>query len=496
MLYDPDMSSQSNYHPTGRVDSKLLRKVARTIEENAMVRPGDTVLTAVSGGPDSVALVHILSTLAPVFSFQLAIAHLNHGLRSRESDRDAEFVASLARKLNLQFYEDKKDVRRYQGRHNLSPEEAARQVRYAFFSQVAEAHGYTKIAVGHQLDDNAELVMMFFLRGSGTLGLSGIPPVRDGKIIRPLINIKRSEIIDYLARGDLEYVSDSSNADPSYLRNKIRHELIPQLAATYNPKIVETLNRLASVVKSEEKWIDELTEHLFETVLIHRSADRIDFSLESFGNLPLAARRRLIRKAIFKIKGDLRRITFAHVDAALRLVIKGPQTGGIDLPNHIRVQRHGQTLMVSIQKQRLRSPASDLSPTVCTAYAYTIAAPGVLSIKEAGVYLKLTETSIEKITNIHLAGQRIAFFDITKVQFPLVVRNFHPGDRFTPLGMDGTQKLKNFFINNKIPKDQRAKCPLLVSNGKIIWVAGHRLDNSVKVDHKTRKVLKAELLLA
>lgn len=496
MLYDPHMSAKSQSNPKRNVESQLLRKVTRTIEENAMVLAGDTILTAVSGGPDSVALAHILATLAPVFSFQLAIAHLNHGLRSRESERDAEFVAALARKLNLQFYQDKKDVRQYQKRHKLSPEEAARQVRYAFFNQVAEAHGYDKIALGHQLDDNAELVMLFFLRGSGTLGLSGIPPIRGGKIIRPLINIKRSEIVDYLSERDLEYVSDTTNADLSYLRNKLRHELIPQLAATYNPKIVETLNRLASVVRSEEKWIDELTEHLFETTLIHQSADSIGLSLENFGDIPLAARRRLIRKAILMVKGDLRRIAFTHVDAALRLVIKGPHTGGIDLPNRIRIQRQNQALIISKHKHQLRSPGSDMSPAVCTAYEYTLAAPGVVSIREAGIYLKLTETSIKEIADVRRAGQRIAFFDINKVKFPLIVRNFCPGDRFSPLGMGGTQKLKNFFINNKIPKDQRAKCPLLVSNGKIIWVAGHRLDNSVKVDHETRTVLKAELLLA
>jgi len=461
-----------------------------------MVQAGEAVLAAVSGGPDSVALVHILATLAPLLSFQLAIAHLNHGLRSHESERDAEFVAALARKLKLKLYQDKKNVRQYQKRHKLSPEEAARQVRYIFLNQTAETHAYDKIAVGHHLDDNAELVMLFFLRGSGTLGLSGIPPVRDGKIIRPLINVKRSEIIEFLNEKDLAYVSDATNADLSLLRNKIRHELMPHLAATYNPNIVETLNRLASVVRSEEKWIERLTEHLFETALLHRDADSIGLSLENFGEFPLGARRRLIRKAIRMVKGNLRRIAFTHIDAALRLVFQGPQSGGIDLPDDIRIQRHGQALIISKQEQRRRPPGGGRSAAVCTAYEYSLAAPGIVSIREAGMRLELTETSIEEVADVRRAGQRIAFFDIHKVTFPLIVRNSCPGDRFSPLGMDGTQKLKSFFINNKIPKDQRVKCPLLVSNGKIIWVVGHRLDNSAKVDRETRKVLKAEVLLA
>ena len=478
------------------IEKKLLHTVTQTIAENSMVQPGDRILAAVSGGPDSVALVHLLYKLIPVFSFRLAVAHLNHDLRSHESERDAEFVASLSRKLNLQLHVDKKNIRRYQKRHRLSPEEAARQVRYEFFNQVADSHGYTKIAVGHQLDDNAELVLMFLLRGSGTLGLSGIPPIRDGKIIRPLLKIKRSEIIDYLAEQDLKYVSDTSNANVSYLRNKIRHELIPQLSTTYNPNIVAALNRLASLARSEEEWIDGLIEPIFKAALISHSADSICLALDVFDGIPLAARRRLIRKTILKLNGTLRRITYAHVDAALDLAMKGPNTGGIDLPNNLRIWRDHRSLIITKAKKSLRSQDPTGSRALVEDYEYQIASPGTAFIEEAQIRLKLTEIGIEDIMDLRSTGQQIAFFDITKLKFPLVVRNFRPGDRFSPLGMRGTQKLKNFFINNKIPKDQRANCPLLVSDRKIIWVAGHRLDNSVKVDAETREVLKAELLLA
>jgi tRNA(Ile)-lysidine synthase len=490
------MSSKSTNHNKGYVEKKLLRAVSQTIAENAMVQPGDRVLAAVSGGPDSVTLVHILSKLIPVFSFRLAVAHLNHDLRSHESERDAEFVTSLAHKLNLPLHVDKINVRRYQKCHRLSPEEAARQVRYGFFKQVAESHGYTKIAVGHQLDDNAELVMMFLLRGSGTLGLSGMPPTRDGKIIRPLLKIKRSEIIDYLAEQDLEYVIDATNANRNYLRNKIRHELIPLLSTTYNPNIVAALNRLASLMRSEEKWIDGLIEPLYKSVLISHSADSIRLALDNFGDIPLAARRRLIRKVVLKLNGTLRRITFAHVDAVIDLAMKRPHTGGIDLPHNIRVQCDHRSLVIARHKDPLRSRGPTLSRAMAEDYAYQMTTPGTAIIKEAHIRLKLTEIGIDEIKNLYSAGQQIAFFDITKLKFPLVVRNFRPGDRFSPLGMQGTQKLKNFFINNKIPRGQRANCPLLVSDGRIIWVAGHRLDNSVKIDAETRLVLKAELLLA
>ena len=479
-----------------RCEKEILRAARRTIAQNAMIRSGDSILVAVSGGADSMALVHVLVALAPGLSARLAIAHLNHGLRSKEADRDAEFVASVAQNLNLPLFLDKIDTRNHQERYRLSPEEAARNVRYDFLNRVAEKNGFTKIAVGHHLDDNAELVLMFLLRGSGPLGLSGMPPVRDSKIIRPLIDIKRSKILEYLALKNLQYVSDSSNTDFNFLRNKIRHELIPQLARNYNPNIVNTLNRLASVARSEESWIDTIVDPLYHRALMKENTASVRLSQESLEYIPLAARRRVIRKAIKRVKGNLRRIAFSHIDAAVRLALKGPHAGSIDLPDRVQVQRDHQALVIIKQSKPLRLPGSGKAPYDQAAYSYEIKSPGSVFIQEAGVHLRLTEVDTEAFAHCRGTGQGIAFFDINKVKFPLLVRNFQPGDRFSPLGMTGTQKLKKFFNSSKIPRAQRAICPLLVSDGRIIWVAGHRLDNSVKVDADTRGVLKAELLLA
>jgi tRNA(Ile)-lysidine synthase len=490
------MSSQHDNHDKRLAEKRIIRTVKKTIVENSMFKSGDHVLVAVSGGPDSLALIHLLDTLSSFFSFRLAIAHLNHCLRQKESERDAEFVAALARKLNLPVYMEKQDVRQYQRRHKLSLEEAARRVRYTFLNQVAEANGFNKIALGHHYDDNAELLLMYLLRGSGPLGLSGIPPVRDRKIVRPLINVKRSEIIDYLTEKELEYVSDTSNADLNYLRNKLRHDLIPQLLSSYNPKIRETLNRTASIIRSEEEWIEALIDPIFKNTLICQEDDKICLSREGFEQIPLAARRRLIRKAILTVKGNLRRITYAHIDATIRLAMTGPAVGFLDLPDRIRIQRNHQVLLISKEKENLRTSSKNLRQPICPAYEYRITPPGRFHIKEAGAYLKFSEMGIKEITDFGHTGQQIAFFDINKLRIPLIVRNFRPGDRFSPLGMTGTQKVKTFFINNKIPREQRAKCPFLVSSDKIIWVVGHRLDNSVKVSAETRKVLKAEVLLA
>jgi len=490
------MPSQHNNHHKGPAEKKILRTVHQTITDNSMFQSGDHVLVAVSGGPDSVALIHLLDTLSPVFSFGLGIAHLNHRLRQIESERDAEFVAALSQKLNLPFYMEKQDVRRYQGQHKLSLEEAARRVRYTFLNQVAEANGFTKIALGHHYDDNAELVLMYLLRGSGPLGLSGMPPVRDKKIVRPLINVKRSQIIDYLTEKELEYVRDTSNADLNYLRNKLRHDLIPQLLSSYNPKIRETLNRTASIMRSEEEWIAALIDPIFKGTLISQETAKICLSRDAFDKIPLAARRRLIRKAILTVKGNLRRITYSHIDATIRLAMTGPAVGFLDLPDRIRIRRNHQALVISKDKENLRASAKNQRQPTWPTYEYTFTPPGCFHIREASVRLKLSEMAIKELPDFSHTGQQIAFFDINKLRFPLIVRNFRPGDRFSPLGMSGSQKVKAFFINNKIPREKRVRCPLLVSNGNIVWVVGYRLDNSVKVSAETRKVLKAEVLLA
>jgi tRNA(Ile)-lysidine synthase len=495
-MYAESMLSQPKNDRKKPFEKKIVRTVKQAIAEHSMFQAGDRVLVAVSGGADSVALTHLLQTLAPLFSFRLAIAHLNHCLRDKESDRDAEFVLRLAQKLNLPVYLEKKDVHQYKRHHKLSLEEAARRARYSFFNQVAKENGFNKIALGHHYDDNAELVLMFLLRGSGPLGLSGIPAARDDKIVRPLINVRRSEIIDYLTEKKLEYVSDTSNTDLNHQRNKLRHDLIPNILTSYNPRISEALNRLAAVMRSEDEWLDKLVEPIFLQHLIHKEDLGIRLSLEGFEGLPRAAQRRMIRRAILMVKGDLRRITYTHVAAVIRMANKGPTTGILDMPDRIMIQRNHRVLSISKAQDDLQSKGNDLSNRICPSYEYVLDAPGLVRIQETGDTIRLVEIGIDEIPDFRQTGQQLAFFDINKVRFPLIVRNFRPGDRFSPLGMTGTQKLKKFFINNKISRELRAKCPLVLSNHRIIWVVGHRIDNSVKVSTETRTVLRAELLLA
>ena len=450
----------------------------------------------VSGGPDSVALVHILRALAPKYGLKLAIAHLNHGLRQNASDSDQAFVTALAQKLEMPLYVERQDVRSYQKSRHLSVEEAARQVRYRFYHRSASEHGYHKIALGHQADDNAEQVLLAMLRGSGPLGLAGIPPVRSDHIIRPLINLRRKELLDYLASQHLDYVEDFSNRDLRFLRNKIRRRLIPELQAHYNPKCVDSLNRMAAILFAEEKWIDDQILPILQEALVVDGPKRIGLSLDRLKQEPVAAQRRLIRKALLQVKGNLRRITFAHVEAVVKLAQQGKAGDMLDLPDHICVGRdQGCLLMSKAQQKPCRTAGGHLLAAV-PEYAYPLPRAGEILIQEAGLQICFNELPIEQVSDWQQTERQIAFMDRDKLSFPLVIRNFRPGDRFSPLGIRGRQKLKKYFIDHKISRTDRMKCPIVLSRNKIIWVAGHRLDNAVKIDSQTRRVLKAELLLA
>jgi len=476
--------------------SKLIQTVEQTITDYEMFKPKDSVLVGVSGGPDSVALLQALITLTPKFDLRLGIAHLNHGLRQPESDSEAQFVASLAGKFDLPFYIQKVDVRKFQIDNKLSLEEAARQLRYNFYWETASQNGFNKIALGHHCDDNAELILMNLFRGSGPLGIAGIPPKREEKIVRPLMRSKRTDIVEFLESEEIEYVADRSNLDPKYLRNRIRHHLIPLLQTSYNPKISETLNRLASILSLEEKWIDDIVQPIFNAAVVTAQENRLGLFVPKLDGIHPAALKRVLRKAIEKIKGDLRRIAYIHIESATRLLEKEPGNWSLDLPDRVRIWRQESVLFISKEAKALRDLKLKPSSDEPLAFEYRLTRPETIFVKEINAKIKFSEMKAAKLPDFSRAGHQTGFFDMNRLSFPLVIRNFRPGDRFTPLGMRGTQKVKKFFINQKVPKDQRSKCPILLSQGKIIWVAGYRIDESVKVMPSTEKVLRVELLLA
>ena len=483
----------------------MIETFKRTVKQHRMLVPGEAVLVAVSGGPDSIALLHLLMSLTAVLPLHLGIAHLNHGLRGTASDDDAAFVASAAAALNLPCFVKVENVDAYQHRYRLCREEAARSVRYRFLEQIASENGFAKVAVGHHADDNAEQVMINLMRGSGPRGLSGIPPIRPlpsagGRsyrnadrvvLIRPLIAMTREEILAYLGERSIAYVSDDSNNDPTYLRNRVRHHLLPLLKRGYNPRIVAALNRLSAILRSEEQWTDGLAGEAFAALAKAASGGRgISLAEDGLRELHPALCRRVLRKAMAETKGNLRRVTFEHVTAVQKLLDEGRRGGRLHLPGGIHVIKDAGMLSI------LAAPVGPQNRDFC----YPIAKPEGqalwIYIEETGDRLRFEHAGVPDLAQLHCAGQRIAFFDMNRLKFPLVVRNFRPGDRFTPLGLNGSKKVKKYFIDAGVPRDIRRRCPLLLSGGEVIWVAGHRMGASAQVDTATRQTLRAELFLA
>jgi len=478
----------------------LVTAVADTIARQKMLSHGDRVLVGVSGGADSVALVHILHRLSTGLNLRIGAAHLNHALREKDADRDAAFVRTFARRMGLPCFDDRLDVARQQQNRGGNLEEAGRQARYRFFTQTAQREGFNKIALGHHADDNAELVLMNMLRGAGPMGIAGIPPSREPGIIRPLIHVKRFQIKAYIKDNHLDYVEDASNQDTRFLRNRVRHELLPLLTEAYNPRVADALVRMASISRVEEEWLEQLTGSMLKAAILTRDEKQLALSRTYLSGLHPAPARRVLRGALKTLKHDLRGITLKHIDDIMRLVHKGPDSGELHLPGQLRIRLKEMQVILTKEMHPLRSAPWDGEAAKDVSFYYHIPLPGTQPtstvIAPTGQKLIFSCLPGKNMPASAIGGQKVAFFDMDKLDFPLVLRNHETGDRFNPLGMQGSQKVKTFFTNAKVARSQREGWPVILSRNRIIWVVGLRMDDGFKVTPSTRNVLKVELLLA
>ena len=474
----------------------LLATVEQTLATHHMLAPGDRVLVGVSGGPDSMALLHLLSRMAPELKIRLGVAHLNHCLRGASADKDAEVVIQTVAALNHPCHMGRARVLKVKQKLGLSLEAAARRVRYAFFKKTMTDAGYNKLALGHQLDDNAEQMLMALLRGAGPRGLSGIAPVRENRIIRPLINARRSQIEAFVAQEQITCVLDESNDDLRFVRNRIRHHLLPLLASEYNPRIETHLNRLADVMRTEEAWIEGLATAPYEKAVLNHGKDTITLSADTVRRAHPALARRLVRMALQDLTGTLQRITFSHVQTVLRLLMDGCSGKESHLPGGIRARRSGDRLMLFMATAYRRGAAeatietqAPVKTVICSPF------PATVEIQAMGIGLRFSPCPPHQLPRWADVGRNRAFFDMDRLSLPLTVRPAVPGDRFTPLGATGSQKLKKFFIDHRIPRQARAMAPVLTDRQRIIWLVGQRIDDHVKVTAVTSQALGVEFFL-
>jgi tRNA(Ile)-lysidine synthase len=328
--------------------------VTKTVAQLSMLKYKDRALIAVSGGSDSVALLLVLNFLKSEFGLSLGVAHLNHQLRADDSQKDEVFVKGLAEKFGFEFFSEQKDVKAHAKSCALSLEEAGRRLRYEFFSKVAQKQGFNKIATGHNKNDNAELVLMNLLRGSGLKGISGIPPVRNGLYIRPLIRMSKQRILNFLACENQDFRTDASNTDMNFLRNALRHRLIPELEQEYNPSIVDSLTRLSSILSQDEAFLEIETENCFNVCLIEMEESFVVLSIKALSGLHPAMQYRVMRKAIKKVKKDLRRISLVHLESIFAFCFEKGRNGSLDLPDRIRIYKQGGEVLVRKESRPLR----------------------------------------------------------------------------------------------------------------------------------------------
>ncbi len=447
------------------------------------------MLAGVSGGPDSVTLIHVLAELAEPLGIELGIAHFDHGLRPESAPREAEWVKQLAVKLGVPFYLGSLTKSCNRG----SLEAWLRQQRYQFLERTAKREGFSKIAVGHQANDNAEAVLMHLLRGSGVRGISGIPPVRGNLIIRPLIGVYRTEIVDHLKGLGTAWLNDPSNEDVTFERNRIRHRLIPMLEREYNANLVQILNRTADLCFEEDRWIDKQLSPTLEASILSIDAKKMELAIELLAEIERPAQRRILRSALRKWQGHLQRLTAAHVEQIIALISKGSVARERHLPARISVKRTANSLIFSHKTGNARGRAPMVPSPDKSDYCYIIGTPTDLpkrlTIREASLRLTFTMVADGAPEKVRSADRNQAFFDLARLEFPLTVRNPEPGDRIAPFGMQGTQKLKKLFIDRKIPKAVRWQMPVLACGKTILWAVGVRRGRQAAIDGRTEQMM-------
>jgi len=460
----------------------IVEHFIKTIQKYSMLADGDHVVVGVSGGADSLCLLHLLHALKDRWHLRLTVAHLDHMLRGEESRKDAEFVRGIADGLGIPCVVEQRDVRAYKEKKNLSLQEAAREVRYAFFMDVLRKCDAHKIAIGHHADDQAETILMRLLRGASLRGLTGIPPVRDGIIIRPLIEVTRREIEEYLQEKNISYIRDTSGSEQHYLRNKIRHGLMPLLQKEYNPQIVKAFTSMAETLRADSDMLEDVVEQAVAGCLAQGRGE-MRCSLDLLKKYSPSLRGRMFRTMISRLKGDTRALSFKHIDAVCRLAEGQGPSRLVLLPGGWCVRREYDSLIFT---RRSRNK---------NAYCYSFdTIPESMHIEELGrtIFFSI-EDRLPDADALKKSGGDVALLDYGAVAMPLVVRNWLPGDRFYPLGLGGSKKLQDFFTDSKVPRRRRAGIPVLLFQDKIAWVCGCRIDERFKIGPATAKIIRVRL---
>lgn len=449
---------------------KMEDRVYKTLVENKLIDEGDTVVVGASGGPDSQFLIYILNKFKEDLGFDLVLAHLNH-LHRKEASKDEDLVRSTAEKLGLKFYSRSRSMDDLAKELKMSPEDAGRRLRYEFFEDLAKKFPSSKIAVAHNKDDQAETVLMRIIRGTGIDGLRAMD-YKAGSLIRPILNIKKREILSYLDENGIAYAIDSTNFENDYTRNKLRLDIIPMIEKI-NPNFIDSVYRLSDLAKDDISILDGLVGEKFDEIA-KVSQGKIHFAREDFEKNENKLLRRILRKSVEILKGEVKDLSKENLDDFLK--IKDLPTGKVLIKDDLSLRKSYKAYILELYTKEEESKTE-------------LYLSEEDQVNFNGIYLKTSIINSDKYEK----NKNVGYFDYDLLDFPLKVRTRRAGDRFVPLGHKSEKKLKDFFTDQKVDKKKRDELPLILSKDKIIWLANLRISDEFKVTARTKKILKIEV---
>jgi tRNA(Ile)-lysidine synthase len=463
----------------------LKDKVLKYVEENFMIEKGDSILVALSGGPDSVCLLHILYSLSKKMNIFLYAAHVNHCLRGEEAIKDEKYAEELCKRLNIPFYCKRVDIKSISKERGVSTELAGRDERYKFFDELKENLSINKIAIAHNANDQAETLIMRIIRGTGLEGLVGIKPIRDSVYIRPILCLTRKEIEQYCNEQNLNPRIDQTNYEEIYSRNKIRLKAIPFIQENFNKDIVSTLNRLAYMCNMDNEFIESKVDEKYQE-FCKDEGQCFYICKEGFDEFE-ALVTRIIRRALMNFSGIQYNFEMKHVYDIISLQ-KGESGKSINLPNGIKaINVYGNVKLEKVKEK--------IDFKAINQYIFNISEVDEkfvnkeIKLEQFGYYMNLEIIKLEKKINFS-NEQLVKYFDYDKIKEKIIIRSRADGDKIIPLGMRGRKKLKDIFINEKIPKDVRDRTPIVIFDDEIAWVVGVKVSDIFKVTKDTKNILK------
>lgn len=470
----------------------MLKSLAQALMSEGLLCEDESVVVGVSGGPDSMALLHLLVAFNQRLDWHLRIhvAHLNHKLRGADADEDAAFVQAAADDLSLPCTIECTDIAARAKSESLGVEELGRHERYAFLERVCLRVGVDCAAVGHHADDNAETILFRVLRGTGLTGLVGIRRSRplsstsDVRLIRPLLHLTRKELRNYLADEGIAFREDCSNRSGEAMRNRIRHVLLPQIEESVNPQVRDALVRLGEQASWVDEYLKETVQRTFETLIISRTDQVLILNAGVLSKKSRIVQTELVRLAYRSFGLGEQDLSFAHMVAALDIISSSISGRKVQLPRGMTLEKRYNQLIVSV-------PSDQPRESIASQIAIHLPGATLLPVRRLKIECRIVDVVPEEIHRLRRRGSAYReFMDFDAVHPPLVVRKRKDGDRFLPLGAPGSKTLSDFLIDNKVDPQERERIAVLCDQLGPIWIIGHRLDDRVKITAMTKRVLE------